>query len=134
MLAVLFSLCPPAASARDSQNVAPFDRPLQTRRVVLGPSPSTAGEKKEVRCLTFAHLMVKEIDAGEIGDEQISILPLVSPTDRPPCQAKNAANEHVIPTESWSGYFLGAKDDYVFLSAEDGVNGGLASSSTRFNR
>jgi hypothetical protein len=69
--------------------------------------------------------MVKEIDAGEVGDEQISLVPITSPTDRPPCQAKNLANEHVIPIESWSGYFHGAKDDYVFLSAEDGVNGGL---------
>jgi hypothetical protein len=69
--------------------------------------------------------MVKEVDAGEVGDEQISLVPITSPTDRPPCQAKNLANEHVIPIESWSGYFHGAKDDYVFLSAEDGMNGGL---------
>jgi len=75
--------------------------------------------------------MVKEIDAGEIGDAQISLLPIASPADRPPCQAKNVANEHVIPGDSWSGYFQGAKDDYVFLSAEDGVNGGLGFSVYR---
>ena len=112
-----------AASAREGQNVAPFDRPLQTRLVHAG--------KQEVRCYTFAHVMVKEIDAGEIGDEQISLLPIAAPTDRPPCQAKNVANEHVIPAESWSGYFHGAKDDYVFLSAGDGVNGGLGFSVYR---
>ncbi len=41
------------------------------------------------------------------------------------------ANERVIPSETWSGYFHGAKDDYVFLSAEDGVNGGLGFSVYR---
>ena len=131
LLTALASLCPPPASAREAQSVAPFDRPLQTRRVVVAPSPSTHGEKKTVRCITFAHVMVKEIDAGEIGDEQISLVPVASPTDRPPCQVKNAANEHVIPSETWSGYFQGAKDDYVFLSAEDGVNGGLGFSVYR---
>lgn len=104
---------------------------MQTRRVVLGPSQSTPGEKKVVRCYTFAHVMVKEIDAGEVGDEQISLLPIASPADHPPCQAKNAANERVIPSDSWSGYFHGAKDDYVFLSADDGVNGGLGFSVYR---
>jgi hypothetical protein len=76
--------------------------------------------KKEIRCYTFAHVMVKEIDAGEVGDEQISFLPVGLP-----CQAKTAPNEHVVPGDKWSGYFLGAKGDYVLLSAEDGVNGGL---------
>jgi hypothetical protein len=131
LLALLSSLDLATASAREGQNVPPFDRPLQTRRVVIGPSPSTHGEKKEVCCYTFAHVMVKEIDAGEIGDEQISLLPIASPADRPPCQAKNVASEVVIPTESWSGYFHGATDDYVFLSAEDGVNGGLGFSVYR---
>jgi hypothetical protein len=120
---LLALLCPSAASAREGQNVAPFDRPLRTRLVHAG--------KQEVRCYSFAHVMVKEIDAGEIGDQQISLLPIASPTDRPPCQARNVANEHVIPAESWNGYFHGAKDDYVFLSAGDGVNGGLGFSVYR---
>jgi hypothetical protein len=107
--------------------MAPFERPLQTRSVVI----SRPLAKKTVRCHSFAHVMVKEIDAGEVGDEQISLVPVASPADRPPCQAKHAANEHVIPSESWSGYFQGAKDDYVFLSAADGVNGGLGFSVYR---
>jgi hypothetical protein len=118
-IAVLVWLAPSIASA-----AAPFDQPLQTRRVTLPGN-------KEVRCFTFAHLMVKEIDAHEIGDEQISILPLASPTERPPCQARNAANERVTPSDNWSGYFLGVKGDYVFLSAEDGVNSGLGFSVYR---
>jgi hypothetical protein len=123
LLIVLPCLLSPPVSARQGQNEGPFDRPLQTRTVHAG--------KKEVRCYTFAHVMVKEIDAGEIGDEQISLVPIASPADHPPCQAKNLANEHVIPSDSWSGYFHGAKDDYVFLSAEDGVNGGLGFSVYR---
>ena len=100
------------AAAREGQNAAPFDRPSPTKTLHAG--------KKEIRCYTFAHVMVKEIDAGEVGDEQISFLPAGSP-----CQAKTAPNEHIVPGEKWSGYFLGAKGDYVLLSAEDGVNGGL---------
>jgi hypothetical protein len=89
------------------------------------------GKSKDVRCFTFAHLMVKEIDAGEIGDEQISILPFSSPGARLGCQAANVSGEIVIPAASWSGYFLGVKGDYVFLSAEDGVNNGLGFSVYR---
>ena len=123
VVALLAWLCPNATLARDSQNAAPFDRPLQTRHAAQG--------KKEIRCFTFAHLMVKEIDAHEIGDEQISILPIASPTERPPCQARNVASERIVPTASWSGYFLGVRGDYVFLSAEDGVNGGMGFSVYR---
>jgi hypothetical protein len=123
LLILLSCLCPPGAFARDGQNAPPFDPPLQTKRIHAG--------KTEIRCYTFAHVMVKEIDAGEVGDEQISLLPIASATDRPPCQAKNVANERIIPSESWSGYFHGAKDDYVFLSADDGVNGGLGFSVYR---
>jgi hypothetical protein len=123
MLILLAGLWPPATFAREGQNVPPFERPLQTKRVRAG--------KQEIRCHSFAHVMVKEIDAGEVGDAQISLLPIASATDRPACQANNAANEHVIPSDSWSGYFLGAKDDYVVFSAEDGVNGGLGFSVYR---
>jgi hypothetical protein len=123
VMLVLLGLDPPAAFAREGQSLPPFDRPLQTKRIHAG--------KTEIRCYTFAHVMVKEIDAGEVGDEQISLLPIASATDRPPCQAKNVANERIIPSESWSGYFHGAKDDYVFLSADDGVNGGLGFSVYR---
>ncbi len=119
--ALLACLCIDGALARDGQNMAPFDRPAQTQRATI----KQGDDKKEIRCFTFAHLMVKEIDAGEVGDEQISFLPVASPGEKLPCQAKAAANERVISGDTWSGYFLGAKGDYVFLSAEDGVNGGL---------
>jgi hypothetical protein len=112
------------AFAREGQSVAPFDRPQLTQRVKLG-------KDKEARCFIFAHLRVKEIDAGEVGDEQISVLPLASSAARPPCQAGNAAGEIVIPTMNAGSYFLGVKGEYVFLSAADGVNNGLGFSVYR---
>ena len=115
----------PANAADDRSNPPPFDPPLASRTVLLGQSDATAGEKREVRCYTFAHLMVKEIDAGEIGDEQISILPLRDGMAQPACQETNLPDEVVIPVETWSGYFLGVKGDNVFLTAEDGVNTGI---------
>lgn len=117
-VAALLSLCPIPTSARDAP-ASVFDRPLQTRRIALG-------RNNELRCFTFAHVMVKEIDKAEVGDEQISLLPISQPNGRPPCQMKTLPNETIIPADKWSGYFLGAKGDYVFLSAADGVNRGLA--------
>ena len=60
--------------------------------------------------------MVKEIDTAEVGDDQISVLPLKSPTERPACQAANAPGEKIVPNDTWSGYFLGVKAGYLFLS------------------
>jgi len=110
----------------DADATAPFDRPLQTRRVTLGPSPNTPGQQSVVRCHTYAGFMVKEIDTAEVGDDQISVLPLQAPTERPPCQAANRQGERIVPNDTWDGYFLGVKAGYLFLSAADGVNGGMA--------
>ena len=104
---------------------APFDQPLQVQHVTLNPHATEPGEKKDIRCFSFPHFMVKEIDSGEVGDEQLSIIPLVSQTQHLPCQATSLAGEQVIPVKTWSGYFLGVKGDYVFFSADDGVNGGM---------
>jgi hypothetical protein len=49
---------------------------LQTRHVRAG--------ELEVRCYTYSRVMVKEIDAGEVGDQQISLVPITPPADRPP--------------------------------------------------
>jgi len=124
MLALLACLC--LAHAADADDTAPFDRPLQTRRVALGPSPNTPGQQSVVRCYTYARFMVKEVDTAEVGDDQISVLALPSPAGPPACQAANRPGERIVPDDTWSGYFLGAKADYLFLSAPDGVDGGMA--------
>jgi hypothetical protein len=108
-----------------ADDASPFDRPLQTRRVTLGPSPNSPGQQNVVRCSTYAGFMVKEIDTGEVGDDQISVLSLASPDERPACQAANRQGEKIVPSRTWGGYFLGVKAGYLFLSAEDGVNSGM---------
>ena len=122
-LVVLACLSLPHGAHADA--TAPFDRPLQTRRVTLGPSPTAPGQQSVVRCYTYAGFMVKEIDTAEVGDDQISVLPLKSQAERPACQAANAPGEKIVPNDTWSGYFLGARAGYLFLSAADGVNGGM---------
>jgi hypothetical protein len=123
VLALLAGLC--LAEGARADGAAPFDQPLQTRRVTLGPSPNSPGQQSVVRCTTYAGFMVKEIDTAEVGDDQISVLPLQSATERPACQAANRPGEKIVPGDTWGGYFLGVKAGYVFLSAADGVNGGM---------
>jgi hypothetical protein len=122
---LVLSACPCLAQGAGANDASPFDRPLQTRRVVLGPSPNAPGQQSVVRCATYVGFMVKEIDTAEVGDDQISVLPLQSPAERPVCQAANRPGEKIVPTDTWGGYFLGVKAGYLFLSAEDGVNGGM---------
>lgn len=119
----MLGCCPLPASAYEDQPSPLFDQPLQKKRVALGPSSASKDETKELRCASFPAFMVKEIDDQEVGDAQISILPRGA--TEPPCQARNVAGEHVIPGNSWSGYVMGIKADFVFLAAADGVNGGL---------
>jgi hypothetical protein len=125
--------CPCLAHGAAADDTAPFDRPLQTRRVVLGPSANSPGQQSVVRCTTYAGFLVKEIDTAEVGDDQISVLPMASAAERPACQAKNRPGEKIVPSDIWGGYFLGVKAGYLFLSAEDGTNGGMGFAIFRAN-
>jgi hypothetical protein len=42
-----------------------------------------------------------------------------------PCRREQEQNEHVIPSDIWSGYFGGVKSDFAFFDAADGTNGGV---------
>jgi hypothetical protein len=114
------ALTAPAALAATSL----FDPPLSTQKVVL-PATKSTPNKTKVTCRYYAHFMVKEVDEGEVGAAQLSIIPIDAAVPKPACQRKNAASEKVVNPDDWSGYFDGVKGDYVFFTADDGVNSGM---------
>lgn len=114
----LTCVCVHGAMAADSG----FDKPLKVAHAALPRDKDNPQAKPEVRCSTFAKFMVKEIDLGEEGAEQLSILP--AKEDRP-CRKENAPDEKIVSEHDWSGYFKGATGDYIFFDADDGWNGGL---------
>jgi len=102
-----------------------FDKPLKVTRLALPRDPQNPRAKTQLSCFYFPHFMVKQIDLGEIGADQLSIIPLPNEHDKIACRRSNSANEKVVASDEWSGYFEGVKGDYVFFNAEDGWNGGL---------
>ncbi len=119
---VLLSRAPAPAQVRGPD--PSFDPPLQIRVVKTGQSKSSPTQQNELRCFTYAHFMIKEIDLQEVGDEQISIIPL-TPGAKPPCQTAKLPGERAFSRDGIADYFLGMKGDFVFLSAGDGVDLGL---------
>lgn len=101
-----------------------FDPPLGTQKLTL-PAAFKGSPKTKLTCRTYAHFMVKQIDEGEVGAAQLSMIPIDAAHPKPACQRKNVASEKVVDAKDWGGYFKGVKGDYVFFDAEDGVNGGL---------
>ena len=111
-----------AGLAAGSAEASPFDKPVKTTVLPLPPDPQNPTDKAQLSCFYFARFMVKEVDLGEVGAEQLSILPF-SGGASPPCKRENAADERVLA--DWSGYYKGVVGDYVFLDADDGWNDGL---------
>jgi hypothetical protein len=119
---VLASLaCFSAASA----SAALFDAPTKLVRLPLASDPANPQAKAQLSCSYYPNFMVKEIDPGELGAQQLSIIPIASGQKKPACRRENSGDEKVIPSDEWSGYFWGVKGGYVFFSAEDGWNGGM---------
>ncbi|HKF70347.1 MAG TPA: hypothetical protein VKB68_01255 [Stellaceae bacterium] len=119
-LCIVGLLAPAAWAAKPVASV--FDPPLKTQKLTL--PANEVGHKPKLTCRYFAHFMVKEIDEGEVGAAQLSIVPIGGGA-KPACQRKNVAGEKVVDPRDWSGYFKGVKGDYVLFDADDGVNGGL---------
>jgi hypothetical protein len=109
-----------ALAAKPASSV--FDPPLDTQKKAVPPSKDKP--KATLTCSYFPHFMVKQVDEGEVGAAQLSIV-AGDASHKPACQRANVATEKVIDPRDWSGYFEGVKGDYVFFNAEDGVNGGL---------
>src|SRR5262245_23238345 len=123
MKALLAGLCvagllAPAAWAAKPADSA-FDPPLKTQKLTL--PANEVGYKPKLTCRYYARFMVKEVDEGEVGAAQLSIVPIAA-ASKPACQRKNVAGEKVVNPKDWSGYFKGVKGDYVFFDADDGVN------------
>jgi hypothetical protein len=111
----------PGAIAAPSAN-ALFDPPVATQKRAL---PAAKGAPKAtLTCNYYPRFMVKQIDEGEVGAAQLSIV-AGDAAHKPACQRANLPGEKVIDAKDWSGYFKGAKGDYAFFDSEDGVNGAL---------
>jgi hypothetical protein len=112
------------AAAAENSVARLFDKPVETAKVPLVPDPVNSKAQPNVSCSYYRGFMVKQIDLGEVGASQLSIVP-VSGAQGPRCVQSNTSSENVIDAKEWSGYFKGVKGDYVFFDADDGVNGGL---------
>ena len=103
-----------------------FDKPLRENHIPLPPNPDSPGSKPTLSCFYYPGLMVKQIDLGNLGAEQLSIFYLPLGSAEPLCIRDNAKGEMVIDPHTWSGYFEGVKGELVFFTADDGFNGGLS--------
>jgi hypothetical protein len=111
------------AAAKDAPAV--LQKPLATTRLPLPHDPDNPQGKALLTCFYFPGLMVKQVDLGEVGAEQVSFVAVPPGGAKVPCRRENAAGEMVINPADWAGYFKGVKGGYVFLDAADGWNGGL---------
>ncbi len=112
----------PAKPAKAKPAPSVFDAPIKTMKLTLPANQD--GTKPKLTCSIYAHFMVKQVDEGEVGAAQLSIVPLAAGA-KSVCQRKNVPGEKVVNPGDWSGYVKGVKGNYVFFDADDGVNGGL---------
>jgi len=113
------------AAAGAAPAPSPFDKPLSTERVPLPRDPDNPKGRPKVSCFRFARFVVKEVDLGEVGADQLSIIPLAGAGAGVRCQRANVAGERVVAPTDWSGYYQGVKGDYVVFSSGDGWEGGM---------
>lgn len=102
-----------------------FDKPLNKIVVDFGPSSyylPSQHVRNELRCHYYSTFTVKEYDEGQKGAEWLSIVPSA---DAECTQAHREDEEVYIDSPEWSGYFWGAKGEFVFFAAPDGEDGGI---------
>ncbi len=69
--------------------------------------------------------MVKEYDISQKGAEWTSFIRIAA-NAHPECTQSHIPGEKVFDKgNDWIGYFEGVKEDFVFLGAADGDNGGI---------
>ena len=96
-----------------------FDNPVPKKEYVFPETKDT--NKTTLTCFYYFNFMVKQIDEGEVGSFQLSIV-VTGDRYSAPCQRDNLPNEHIVDPKDWTGYFKGVKGDYVLFDADDGVN------------
>jgi hypothetical protein len=64
--------------------------------------------RNELSCYFDSTFVVKQYDEGQKSSEWLVIDPVEGRTP-PQCALPHGADEKVIPSPEWSGYFLGAK-------------------------
>jgi len=119
----LFDTSLPLAGAIVSSPL--FDKPLDETHTQLPLDPDNPQSKPVLSCFYYPGFMVKQVDLGDMGAEQLSILPRAKGSAEPQCLRANAKDEIVIGPKEWGGYFEGVKGSFVFFHAEDGFYGGL---------
>ena len=120
VVALSAALAPLTWAANHASSV--FDVASGVNKVTLPAKKDTP--KTTITCHYYAKFMVKEVDEGEVGAAQLSIVP-GDAAHKPACQRANLANEKVVSANDWGGYFKGVKGDYVFFDADDGTNGAM---------
>ena len=118
-----------ASSQQAADSYGTFDHPIDKKIVDFGPSPyyppDRANEvRKRLTCFVFSDFIIKEYDEGQKGAEWHAIVPVKQ--GKVTCSLSRSTDELRIPGKTWSGYFKGAKGQYVFFDADDGFNGGLS--------
>ncbi len=101
-----------------------FDRPADVRTVML-PATAAQPERQEIRCITYATFMVREVHTGDdIGTSSLSVVPVT--TGAPPdCNVEMGQREHSLP-DNGGMEFAGAIGRFLLLIWPDGANGGAA--------
>ncbi len=106
---------------------SPFDRPLRTVKVDLGPSEYYEPAQKMhsyLTCNYYPGFLVKDLDRREKGEEWIGIVP-VHQDKTPKCVRERAKEEMRPDNREWEGYFAGVVGKLIFINNSDGLNGSM---------
>jgi hypothetical protein len=120
---VSLALALPLPCAAESAGL--FDKPLREVHTPLPRDPDNPQSKPMLSCIYFPHFVIKQVDLGEIGAEQLSIIPVPKGQAAADCHRENVKSEMVVDAKQWSGYFKGVKGDFVFFDADDGTNNAM---------
>jgi hypothetical protein len=112
------ALLPPVSAQITERFANPlFDQPVRIRTVLVPAAKDH--DKGTLTCLYYPDLMVKEAYyENNKGAGLLSVTWLEPKTPLPVCQLRRAKDERLI--EHWGGFFLGAKDLYLFFEGGHG--------------